>query len=1742
MDNSGLLSSAVGDALQLQVSTEALELADTNQAKTGLPGFRTHTSALLQKEWKIKWKRWTGSSRTCCRCTCSCCRRCPSVPTGFLCEVIFPLLVLAPLCYMAYSCTHPRNEWDGCAQVTVGGWGGSIPQPLQNDGVTRCNQPDPPPNNPYDPPDVQMSCNAWPQYASKPGSFLDLMLTLQSAGLKLAWVTKDPADRPKLDRMIRWISRNWYPGFANLLPRSVNSTVDGAVKMCYSLGTDHRYNYLNYDQFDQKCDYDSGQTPECCTGAENYGSFGDFMIPSLRTEADLLSYLDKFDVTSYADVAQGGPGLMWAAVVFQKLGSGDGSPGSPGDWQYTIRMNSSTTLPDTTSITTLNGCTGYGIGCTDDNNYESSKTYITSGFATLQLLVDRYILNLDHSNQLDPDAARALSLESGLKTLSNGWGRPLGRPSYDAQWNQWIHSNTERINRVLAAPLLYGPELMAAAPLPVADSVSNTLYGGPFAHFWGLFFVIGFLYTMYGVVVQLIQEKQTKVRESLKMMGVDTASLLASFYLLQALIFGSICLVMTLFLTVLPGGIALLPNSSPLVVFLFLWLWCMAFVSFSFAFHTLSNRPMLGGLLSALGMLAQFIVYAVISLTGQEPTGSTIYFLSLFPNCALCVGLGVMQGLEATTTGATFSSLSVTVNETSMASVMELMLLNSFMWTTIGWYLEKVLPKEYGVRLKPWFICTPTFWLGQRQQSTNTSRSLDTRPLSQSDVEALGNISSDDAAIEPVSAGLKSLISLRGLRKTFPTPAGTKVAVHSLNLECFENQITALLGHNGAGKTTTISMLTGMLAPTAGDAQILGLSISQDMTAIRKSIGCCPQHDILWEQLTVQEHLNTFAKLKGLDPATCVPAKIAEVGLTEKIDVKAGELSGGMKRKLSLCMALIGDAKVIFLDEPTSGMDPFSRRSTWNMLIANRPGRAMILTTHFMDEADLLGDRIAIMAEGVLQCCGSSMFLKNRFGAGYRLICTRQMDGRCDASAIEALLRRHVPDVKMLTDVGAEMTFQLPTNRSSAFPAMLRQLDEQLQMLGVQEYGVSQVTLEEVFLKVGKSAAEPAGGTQVHQEQMSVASMSSQEDSVETSLQQMDSNPDQGFLQHFRALALKRLHYGKRDKSSICCMLILPALMLWGCIALIRYQGQATAPKLVLDASQFHRYTDSPLLPWNSSDGRAVSLAQYTGKQTVLPPVMDDVFFGRNYSSATGLPTTNSYQEDWLSYIEPQKVLSMFETMWADGSQSDPQDVQWGGLLFPWPVEYHQSYPQETRGTAAYVPVTVLYNESASHAVPTFANAATNALRHRARPSETGLITLSTQPLPMKESRGDAANDSAEIYIVLVVVLIVAFAFVPSAIIAFPVMESEAHHNSRHQQYISGVSIPAYWLANYVWDMALFLVLLTICVFSFQFFDVKVFTTRPCSDCTSTSWGSCYAAAPLCRAITNASSPITCSYEIPPSGPEVSQWDYRYVPKGVVLDLLCPESCGTCGPAPFKVVVLTLLSYGFAISPVTYLFSLLFSKHTTAQMVTLLANILFGLFLVLTSLGLSSSSDTKDLNDQLLPFFRISPSFNLGWSVLQIAGGLGGSSPALPPKSANLLAMENCGASLLALLVVSLVTLPLVMFVDYLKNFPAFMKAIPFCKDAEIPELADYEVDEDVRAEEERVFATNVPMAGQAHDDVIHIRNLRKVYGRGQKAKVAVRSLTIGLQNGTCFGFLGINGAGKTSTMVSYCHLYTSDH
>ena len=188
-------------------------------------------------------------------------------------------------------------------------------------------------------------------------------------------------------------------------------------------------------------------------------------------------------------------------------------------------------------------------------------------------------------------------------------------------------------------------------------------------------------------------------------------------------------------------------------------------------------------------------------------------------------------------------------------------------------------------------------------------------------------------------------------------------------------------------------MLTGMLDITSGSATAYGHDIETEMDSIRKFMGVCPQHDILFENLTVKEHLEMFATFKGMkseDIDKEVKKLIEDVDLVEKTDYLSSTLSGGQKRRLSVAIAFIGGSKLIYLDEPTSGMDTSARRYIWTMLKNYKSQRIVILTTHFMDEADFLGDRIGIMGEGKLICCGSSVFLKNKFGVGYNLTMVKE--------------------------------------------------------------------------------------------------------------------------------------------------------------------------------------------------------------------------------------------------------------------------------------------------------------------------------------------------------------------------------------------------------------------------------------------------------------------------------------------------------------------------------------------------------------------------------------------------------------------------------------------------------------------------------------------------------------------------------------------------------------------------------
>ena len=293
-------------------------------------------------------------------------------------------------------------------------------------------------------------------------------------------------------------------------------------------------------------------------------------------------------------------------------------------------------------------------------------------------------------------------------------------------------------------------------------------------------------------------------------------------------------------------------------------------------------------------------------------------------------------------------------------------------------------------------------------------------------------------------------------------------------------------------------MLTGLTRATAGECVIWGHRLSSDLQSIREITGICPQQNILFPFLTVEEHLYFFCRIKGVAEKEIhgmVLSSLTDVGLLEKRYVPVHALSGGMKRKTCLAIALAGDPLCVFLDEPTSGMDPYSRRSTWELLQKKKKGRVIILTTHFLEEAEILGDRIVIMSDGKLRCSGSTLYLKSKFGAGYMLTITWNPHTNAeegvvrigdDENKVVNLVQSHIPDAKKYSSIGAELVMELPMNASPLFPSLFASLKRNTVTTNskcediasntpelsasscpiIASYGIQYVTLEQVFIRL----------------------------------------------------------------------------------------------------------------------------------------------------------------------------------------------------------------------------------------------------------------------------------------------------------------------------------------------------------------------------------------------------------------------------------------------------------------------------------------------------------------------------------------------------------------------------------------------------------------------------------------------------------------------------------------------------
>jgi len=300
--------------------------------------------------------------------------------------------------------------------------------------------------------------------------------------------------------------------------------------------------------------------------------------------------------------------------------------------------------------------------------------------------------------------------------------------------------------------------------------------------------------------------------------------------------------------------------------------------------------------------------------------------------------------------------------------------------------------------------------------------------------------------------GLAAALRVRNLRKTYKDV----VAVDGLDLEVCQGECFGLLGPNGAGKTTTIEICEGLTAPDAGDVELLGMRWDSHPAELRQRLGIQLQETQLTDKLTVFETVRLFRSFFRHGPAAS--EVIALVQLEEKAKSRVGGLSGGQKQRLALACALVGDPDFLFLDEPTTGLDPQARRQLWDLIERFKlAGRTILLTTHYMDEAEQLCDRVAIMDHGKVIALGTPRELITSIGAEHMV----EFSAGGAARALDVPALQRIEGVRDVRRENGNVLMQV-TELHRAVPALLDELSRQ--QVPLTELRTHSASLEDVFV------------------------------------------------------------------------------------------------------------------------------------------------------------------------------------------------------------------------------------------------------------------------------------------------------------------------------------------------------------------------------------------------------------------------------------------------------------------------------------------------------------------------------------------------------------------------------------------------------------------------------------------------------------------------------------------------------
>ncbi|XP_040913792.1 ATP-binding cassette sub-family A member 12 [Toxotes jaculatrix] len=1226
-----------------------------------------------------------------------------------------------------------------------------------------------------------------------------------------------------------------------------------------------------------------------------------------------------------------------------------------------------------------------------------------------------------------------------------------------------------------------------------------------------LMLMIAWVLFVADFVKKLVHERELRLHEYMKMMGVNPLSHFFAWFLECAAY-----LVLTIFILtlVLKYG-KILPNSDGFLLFLYLCDYGLSILAFSYLVSSFFDKTYIAGLSGSLLYILSFFPFIVVMALETNLTFSQKSALSLFSPTCFSYASQYVSRYESQGEGIHWSNsyTSPIADDTaSFGWLCWLMLIDSILYFIIGAYIRMVFPGKYGIPAPWYFPFKASFWAdlcccikpkskaGKGLLFTNIMQKnqpvfSDNKGKGQS---TLSSQAGEDFSEFPVG------VALHGLSKIY----GDRVAIQNLNVSFHEGHVTSLLGHNGAGKTTTMSLLTGLFAPTSGTIEVYGRDMQTNIDDVRKELGVCMQYDVLFDHMTTKEHLLLYGQIKAphwsrRELHEQVRTILEETGMYAHRHKRVGTLSGGMKRKLSISIAFIGGSRLVVLDEPTTGVDPCSRRSIWDIVIQHKKQRTIIMSTHHLDEAEVLSDCIAFLERGGLKCCGSPFYLKDKLGQGYKLTLTKKMQNleseQIDNAELKAFIQAHIPEARLKEAQGGDLVYSLPpftSSNASSYRSLLTALDSNLEALQLGGYGISDITLEEVFLQMTHGNTEngadngPLSISETVCDTGSIDSFPSDpSESLGDRIKLTGSSMVCGMAlawQQMSAILIKRFHHSRRDWKGLISQVLLPVLFV------------VFAMGLGSIKSDLRHYPELELSPALYNIGPSYSF--FSNQNPNSSQLVDTMLSFPGIDNAcldkSDNPVCTRNTHKWSSRGNSSKPFSICkctsEEQICNGDNFQPPHEKipssqivynlsginvenylvatandfirnrYGGF------DFGMQLPPDLQMDLRAVPKNrslskVWFNPEGHHTMPAYLNSLNNIILRSNLPADKDprkyAISVSSHPYFGRADDEDAVVQGM-LHILVAMCVLTGYSITTASFAIYEV--SEHHSGSKRLQHIAGISEPFYWAVNFFYDMVIYLIPVTLTVGVIAAFQIPAFTER--------------------------------------------------------------QNLGA--------IALLLVLFGFATFPWMYLLSSVFKDAEMAFITYVCINLFISVNTIMSTsilyflgqISMRNPEIIKDIFNRLSQAFLIFPQFNFGNGLMQLARM---NIEVQILSGYGIDAYQNpFSTDALGWMFISSFIQGVVFFTLRLLLNKFLMRKVRhlICGRKTVPQVACEDEDEDVAAEHLRVSS------GAASSDILQVNQLTKVYQHLKKKVHAVKRLSVGIPAGECFGLLGVNGAGKTTT------------